>query len=269
MSVKRLHDPDQHMFVFSIRNDKWLVRRAPSEVMDDLDTALTMLRLSLREEAYFRTFDLAGTWRPGGEEFDPTSEKNRAAWNRLATQPELKPRLRAWLSRAKTVMAEYEAITRDTIWESEHIQFGEEVASLMSALYVDFVPDFASMLQYWDIGHEVQTGETIDLLLEKYGICPETEELLIARTVHGTESLVEHMFAELDEHYGGFVHSDLFRRIVTAMHAKYEAYLRKHPSRGRDERWIFLNSKNKALTEAANVILAELDARLGSLETPV
>lgn len=80
------------------------------------------------------------------------------------------------------------------------------------------------------MNHEVFQGEAITAIFDKYGLCAETEDLLICRMdkglgQHGYEQM-EHFTPALEAHYGDLAQSDFLRRLVQQNHktavARYE-----------------------------------------------
>jgi hypothetical protein len=168
------------------------------------------------------------------------------------------------------------------IFEDEMYQLGQVAVSTLAMTDIRFVPHYIRFLKSWDLGHEVMQSQDIEQIFSAHGICPETEELLYVRAVetgYGTGQ-IEVLFPVLQAHYGDFTKSDLFRKIVRALHAKdrawrveeheeYLARLAKNPDakpRLLSERYIFSYCPSApALEEAAKRLLEEFDMEAGPL----
>lgn len=111
-------------------------------------------------------------------------------------------------------------VTVTGLWETEQVQFGEPLVTLLALHDRRFVPDYTRLLAQWDMDHEVLQFEVIKLIVNKYGVCPETEDLLYCRAIRNPGQngydQIEDLFPVLQRAYGDFTQSLLFGRIVEA-----------------------------------------------------
>jgi len=90
----------------------------------------------------------------------------------------------------------------------------------MALLDVSFVPAYTRLLRQWDMLSEVMQGPAIDLMIQRHGICPEIEELLVARVAENpgqaSNDQLEELMPTLDEAYGSYAGSALEQRIKSS-----------------------------------------------------
>ncbi len=113
-------------------------------------------------------------------------------------------------------------VTVTGLWETQQVQFGEPLITLLALHDRRFVPLYTRLLAQWDMDHEVQQFEVIKLIVNTYGMCPETEDLLFCRAVtnpgqQGYDQ-IEDLFPLLQQAFGDFTQSALFERIVEAVY---------------------------------------------------
>ena len=148
----------------------------------------------------------------------------------------------------------------EALYESEEAQLGEPALSALAMRYPAFLHTYSRFLDLWDLDHGVHHSEMISFFLKIHGVCPEIEAILMKMVTKygGDGDLIEHNARPfLEEIYGDFPESDLFRRMVTEMHADCGI-----PSNPSEKRYIFNYTPSwPELGEKAKTLLAELDAK--------
>ncbi|MCJ2045411.1 hypothetical protein MKK58_12860 [Methylobacterium sp. J-078] len=240
--------------VLSIRNSGTHV-----ETIKDLHKALAKIASSLgKESLYYRAIDLSGTWRSGEEEFNPWAPPNISAWADLARHPETLNDLRAWLEDVERLLLRHLAEEDTSILEAEEVLLGEVPLSILAVMHLDFVPLYTRFLDVWQDQNGPQQGSIVQEIVEAHGRSKEVEDLLFKLVVYmsGDGDLIEYNLRKnLEQLYGNFSQSELFRRMVEAMHARGSEL---QDSTGK--RYIFSYLPGwPELTVAAETILAELD----------
>lgn len=258
MAISIRVEPDHSLLVLNVAKRSLLPGRRLDRIVDGLFEALAIIRNRLEESefAYFG-LDVARSHRKG-REFTPASVETALVWKELGEEKHLHDRLKAWLADLADLYVfargEYEEL-----FESETYQLGELGASLLAMSDIAFVPGYARLVALFDPGHNVHCDETIDEILEAHGFCAETEELLIAWSVDFERApLLRQLLPQLEHHYGDFVASSLFERMVTALYKKDKVeWNAAYPSRP----YVFEASfGNSALDESAKHIVAKLEA---------
>ncbi len=256
MSLVPLYDERQMTLVLSIQECVTV-----QDKMASLHQALLEIsKKSADNSIYFWAIDLAGTWKIGDDEFDPWSESNLNAWIDLAKCKDSLDPLRAWLNHLEKILLLRRKEERAPLWESDVTLFGEVALSVLAIMYLDFVPFYARFLDAWDGENSRQRDSTIQEIVASHGRCPEIEKLIFDLIFHdGIDGdLINYSLrSDLENMYGDFTKSDLFRRIIEAIHAAGADW------QDNEGNWaIFRYTPSwPELKEKAEEILAELDAK--------
>lgn len=164
-------------------------------------------------------------------EIDPWSEEIIQFWTLVGAKPQFHDLAKNWLANAESLLAQAVNIpARYDLWEYDEVQFAEPAIATLALSDVSFVPYYTKLLGLWDMEHEVTQRETIKAIFDKYGVCPETEDLMICRMDKGFgqwgDDNMEHFYPALEAHYGDLTQSDFLRRMVLQSHksavAQYE-----------------------------------------------
>jgi len=201
---------------------------------------------------------------PEGE-YNPWEAQRLDFWLSAFKAPHLHQRIKDWFVRLEEVLEQIKGYKRSTegLWEDEYTQFCEPLISYLANCDIEFVPYYTRLLRRWDLMHEVKQLEVIDAIFRKFGACAETEELLYCRVVEteGQHEIdqVEKLFPFLQEEYGDFTKSLLFRRMVARWHAK-ELELRTETANAWNsaEWFIFKGCSHKELEDGAKRILDDV-----------
>jgi hypothetical protein len=285
MPIEVNFDPRHLHLVLSVGSKSLLPGRRGDQTVDKLFEAIQIIRDRMGDKKiYYLCLDICSNHRKG-EEFTAWTKPAVASWVRIARDRRLRERLKQWLTELEKLLIEANSSAgRSTggLWEGEETQLGEVAASAFAAADVTFVSFYARLLKVWDTSHEVMQGDTIDSIIENHGICAETEELLYARAVetgYGVDQ-IGGLFPILQEHYGDFTKSSLFRKIVETLHARDRAWrvkehekfvelLARNPKAKPNvlsERNLFVYWRNiPQLKQAADRLLEELDTTAGPL----
>lgn len=165
-------------------------------------------------------------------EIDPWSSETIEFWTHVGANPKYHDLAKNWLNEvAALFIYADETGARYDILEYDEAQFAEPAASILAVSDVSFVPYYTKLLGLWDMGHEVSQLDTINAIFDKYGVCPETEELMICRMdvgigQYGIDNM-EHFYPALEERYGDLAQSDFLRRMVLRLHKSEAALYRK------------------------------------------
>lgn len=247
---------DKYTLVLSIRND-----RADNAEICDLDEALATISDSLEDKSlFFRALDLSGEWRSGSGDFDPWNSDNLRAWAILSSRSTALPGLHKWLGEVENLLRRHLAEKYTPIWESGEVLFGEIPLSILAVSNLEFVPVYTNFIDVWgDINTQRQYSIVAEIV-QTHGRCSEVENLLLKLVAYkgGDGDLIEYVLrSELEKLYGDFPKSELFRLMVMTMNARGSEL---QDSTGK--RYIFNYMPSwPELTDAAQTILAELDAR--------
>lgn len=256
MTVESIYDEDALMLVLSIRSSC-----LTDETTADLNTALAIISDSLSDNSlYYRAVDLSGTWRAGEDEFNPWDAANVDAWVEVAGRPTSLTGLRSWLADLRKLLARHQSEKHTSIWEAEEVQLGEVPLSVLAIAHLEFVPIYADFLDVWDNMNAGQQSSVVTEIVQAHGHYSEVEDLLVKLVAYkgGDSDLIEYALRpELEKLYGDFSKSALFRRMVETMHARGSEL---QDSTGKRYIFSYLPSWPE-LSEAAQVVLAELDAR--------
>ncbi|QDC08163.1 hypothetical protein FHY55_02400 [Oceanicola sp. D3] len=221
MTIRTIEDAGKHQFVVGIRQSGFWPRTQAFRLMDDLEAALPVLHRALdaANHYYFALDPTDGAWREEDSAFDPwASPHSLAIWKRLARTRDLHARLEAWLLEVERMMA---FSLFDGMYESETCHFCEPLISTLALSNPRFVPHYARFMRHWDMSREQRQRDTIDQIVRRHGITPETEDLLFTRVVQAPgktgEAQVEGLMDVLNRAYGDFMTSPLYRRIFDAL----------------------------------------------------
>lgn len=106
----------------------------------------------------------------------------------------------------------------DAYWEDETTGFGEPLVTLLALEDRRLVDAYRRLMNQWDMHHEFQQLEVIELIVRTHGIGLETEQLLYDRATisigQNGEEQIAALMPLLDQAYGSFTESSLFERIV-------------------------------------------------------
>lgn len=270
MPVKIVLEEDHLQLVLSIKPRGLLPGQKLDHTVDQMFEALEIIRNRVSDgDIYYFTIDIANA-HSAGEEFVPWHDGAVPRWGAIAREARLHSRLQQWLSAVEDLIVSTDATAgRSTagIWEHDETQFGEPAASVFALAHRSFIPFYTRLLKVWDLDHEVHQSEAIDAIVRTHGICPETEDLLVARACAGYgQGQIEDLFPYLQEQYGDFSNSALFRRMVQECHARDRAWRQSMPGKNLADRQIFNYCPSApVLKEKAAAILKELDALAGPL----
>lgn len=252
MAIKNIHDSDMLMLVVSVQNDG-----SVDKTLEDLDAALDCIVDSMSDEnIWFCSIDLSGKWRLGQGEFEPMGEDNVLAWCQFVADETVLPSLERWVARQEKMLID--AGEFKPIHESEDVQLCETAISCLAMKHLSFVPVYTRFLDLWDLEHGVHQNGIIAHLLKMHGQCAEVEDLLVKMVVKygGDGDLIQYDARPfLEEVYGDFPASKLFRRMVEEVH--------ENAAGGEDssgERYIFNYTPGwPEIGAAADTIWAELN----------
>jgi hypothetical protein len=283
MPVKTVFEQSALQLVVSLFPTASSQEEALDQTVDQLFEALQVIRGQLmNKDIYHFAIDICGS-HEGGDEFDPWSDEAIPAWSQIAVHSRLHGRLEQWLSEVEKLIAEANSGVRSngSVWELDEYQLGEVAACAFALVSRNFVPFYVRLLKVWDLDHMSHLPEAIEAIVKRHSICPEIEELLFELETSGYgHGQAEALFPYLQEQYGDFPNSPLFRRMVETLHAKdlawrisaHENYLERLAKDSNakptnlSKRHIFAYCPSApALTEAANRLLAELDLSAGPL----
>lgn len=264
MPVKTVFEQSSRQWVISVTPSPG----SPDETVDQLFEALEITRERLSDKnAYYYAIDIRGS-HTSGEEYAPWSDEAIAAWAQVATDSRLHSRLQEWLSCVENLIIEADAAKRSTasLWEIDEVQFGEPAACAFALINRSFIPFYARLLSVWDLDHEVHQAEAIEAIVKQHGICPETEQLLIARASgYGLDQL-DDLTPYLEEVYGDFPNSAFFRRMIEAFYTKDRSWRQSMKGKNLPDGSILDHWPTApALKARAVEIWTELDAAAGPL----
>jgi hypothetical protein len=243
---------------------------SPEDTVDQLFEALEITREKLSDKnAYFFALDIIGS-HTSGEEFTPWTDEAIGAWAQVAANTRLQARLQEWLSKIERLIIEADNTAKRStasLWEIDEVQFGEPAACAFALVNRSFVPFYTRLLGVWDLDHEVHQGEAVEAIVKQHGICPETEQLLVARATsgYGLEQ-IEDLTPYLEEVYGDLPNSAFFRSMVEAFYTKDRSWRQSMKGKNLPDGNILDHWPTApALKAKAVEIWAELDAAAGPL----
>lgn len=241
MQIENIYFKDSCQQIMHITYEAQTQPAKVAEVLDGLDHFLAKTRddISGDERVYYYGYTvrnlapsptflrrITGKARqPESErEIDPWAEQTIQFWKDAARETALHQRIKKWLDDAADLIAYADTLRHHTasLWEYDTTQLGEAEATTLALIDVTFVPKYTALLRVWDLEHEVTQYDTINAIFGKYGICPETEDLLVCRMAENSgqheDDNLAHWLPTLEEHYGPFTKSRLFQRIVAQCH---------------------------------------------------
>jgi hypothetical protein len=257
----------------------------PEIVVDYLFEALEIIRQRLRDDK--RTMyeklktkfviDISRSYIVGRLYDYPYFEEPLAAWKTLAKHRFLHDRLKDWVVKLEALVAEATPKRNENaVYESGESQLGEVGLRALALTDKSFVPFYVRMLKVWNSVHAergIFIDDVIGEIVGKYGLCPETEQLIECAYSPAWRYDENELPRLLKNFRKDLPNYPLFRRIVathneffaTEYREEYRAImdrLRKNPNApiaGRAaERWLF--DSFSGIRVDADIVLAELDA---------
>lgn len=264
MPISVIHEPEHGQLVLCVGKHLLLPEQRLDQIVDGLFEALEFIRARLpdRERLYFG-LDVAGTHQIGSE-FEPATVEAAKVWGKLASERRLHERLKDWLDELESLHAYAKGLNNQSdLWESDYWPLGAIAGIMLAAADLTFVRSYARIVGHFDSEHSVQTDHMLDEIIEVHGYCPEIEDLLIAWAIDGEKSgYFQSLLPQLEQHYGDFLASEFFRRMVEAQFRKErkdrQEWQPKYPGDTYKSDVIF---GHKELDERATSIIAELQAR--------
>jgi hypothetical protein len=298
MPVRIAFEKSDDQYVVSLPRQGLLIRRGPDRTLDLLFEALAVIEKKIEEDCRaFYAIDLNGEHKTGDnflfdscpfsyDDDGATWARYRDSWlvtvKKLA-QPRFHGRVEQWLEKAAQLVRKANSLGGDGLWETNELKFAEIPAFSFAIADRKFVPAYTRLLRLWDCDHEVLQPECIDKIIEKHGICPETEDLLFARVAEQSQvDLLDFFYPVLQEAYGDFLGSSLFHRMVESEYNRrridYAAYykerlehLKKYPKASPPREFQLLPSamfehvKIPGIRDAEERLLCELHAAAAPL----
>ncbi len=166
-------------------------------------------------------------------EVDPWSESTVRFWTLVGANPAFHDLAKKWLNSVESIIAfaNDAPSTGEGVWEYDEAALAEPAISVLALMDVSFVPYYTRLLALWDMEHEVNQGDTINEIFDKYGVCPETEDLLICRMNEGYGqdgiSNLEYFYPALEAHFGDLRRSEFLHRMVVHAHIRAVAWYEK------------------------------------------
>src|SRR5262245_32933126 len=178
-----------------------------NDVFNELNIALTKIQEKIGDEGpSFFLIDIAVKGAPRTlAEFNPYEPGDPYLgshncwqtfcppfWNNASTNLQSRRRIIEWIGRLEETLrlAETRSLATDSLWEHDETQFGEPLVTHLSLFDVQFVPLYTRLLRLWDISHAVHQDEAVTEIVNRHGITPETEELILCYTeVTGSDEL--------------------------------------------------------------------------------
>lgn len=212
-----------------------------------------------------------------GSERNPWKAVCPEFWIAACQFPSLHDRICAILNKIEHLLVTSRAGSgRESLGEGDTTAFAEPLVSLLALQDLRFVDAYRRLMNQWDMQHEVDQLEIIDLIVRTHKMCSETEELLYDRATTSAGqngvSQIEELYPTLQQAYGAFTESLLFQRIINRLHAedmeeRQEAFVlykdrasrMPNPVPPRRSPPPFHYSDNTDLKTAAEAMFAELD----------
>jgi hypothetical protein len=166
-------------------------------------------------------------------EVDPWSEGTVQFWALVGANPQFHDLAKNWLNSVEALLAYANEAPSSTmgVWEYDETQFAEPAIATLVFSDVSFVPFYTKLLGLWDMKHEVFQVKAINAIIDKYGLCPETEDLIICRMVEGFGQLgdenMEYFYPALEAHYGDLAQSEFLHRMISRQHKAAVAWCEK------------------------------------------
>lgn len=266
-----LHENDG-MLVIHIHGEINNTDTSVEDTLAKLEDSLLTIRNNLdSKDIFYIALDILGTWTPEQGEFNAWDNGNEGFWVNIAKRPNLHDRAHAWLDAIEDMQKAKHANQVQTVWEDELTQLPEVAVTVLARNHVSFVPRYADFLRIWDMDHEVHQSKTIADLVERYGICPATEDLIRARVTgngigqHGHEQFDE-LLPKLRQQFDDFAMLEFFKSIVILRYQEeydfWETQWKKTGQKRKTE-IEFVEALPFELREDALRIVAELEAASG------
>jgi len=178
-----------------------------NDVFDELNIALTQIQEKIgKPEHWYFLIDIVAEGAPATlAEFDPYGPGECCLgshnpwqtfcppfWMNAGKNPQSRRRIIEWIGGLEETLrlAEARALSTSSLWEDDETQFGEPLLTHLSLVDVQFVPSYTRLLRLWDMSHEVHTGGAVVEIVNRHGIRPETEELILCYTeITGSDEL--------------------------------------------------------------------------------
>lgn len=161
-----------------------------------------------------------------GSERNPWKALCPEFWLAACQFPSLHDQICATLNKIEHMLAAAKLArsSEEGLFEDDTTAFGEPLVSLLALQDLRFVDAYRRLMNQWDMNHEVDQFEVIDLIVRTHKMCPETEQLLYDRATisagQNGESQIEDLYPTLQQAYGAFTGSLLFKRIINWLHAQ-------------------------------------------------
>lgn len=282
MASQFLSDQRYGQVVYSVNGHDITTQQGLRAALAEMIALLGQIEELLKERNinYFG-LDPTGNWRPDQGMFDPWQEDGVGFWAAIAADSGLRKDAMVWFDAVTALIKRSEKLQSwsESLWECDTSQLGEFGAAVCAIQDLAFVPVYTQFLRLWDMDHEVNQSETISMIVQKHGLCPETEDLLYTRCVdaqgQGGFTELEGASDLLEDKYDNLAEAPLLRKIASAIHAEiyegrrneWERYVSKEIARPARivDRGYFGRSDSSKLHEAATRIVAELDAAAGPM----
>jgi hypothetical protein len=229
---------------------------ALEDTLTKLEDSLLIIRNNLdSKDIFYIALDILGTWTPEQGEFNAWNNGNEDFWVNVAKRPNLHDRAHAWLDAIEDIQKAKHTKRVQTVWEDELTQLPEVAVTALARNHLGFVTRYADFLRIWDMDHEVHQSKAITELVERYGICPATEDLIRARVTgngigqHGDEQFDE-LLTELRQHFDNFAMSEFFKSVVILRYQEEYDF--------RETQWKRTGQKRKTEIEFVEVLPFEL-----------
>jgi hypothetical protein len=248
MSVTFEHVESQMLFEGRINITELSSEEQAGRVIDDYDAALDAIADKMNSETIFN-FGIAVSIKRGlikilepgialrairvmaknkahCSERNPWKTVSPEFWLVACQFPSLHDRIWTTLNKIEHMLAaaSLAGSGRADLREDETTAFAEPLVTLLALQDRRFVDAYRRFMNHWDMDHEVDQFDLIDLIVRTHKICAETERLLYDRATisagQNGEPQIEDLYPILQHAYGAFTESSLFQRIVTWLHAK-------------------------------------------------
>jgi len=121
-------------------------------------------------------------------------------WTNASKNPQFRRRIMEWIDRLEETLklAETRDLSTAGLWEHDETQFGQPLLTHLALSDVQFVPEYTRFLRLWEMSHQVNMGEAVVEMVDRHGITPETEALILCYTEvsdgdeHGLLELIGH-----------------------------------------------------------------------------
>lgn len=281
--IEEIFDEDELKLTVRVHLQDIDSENSISDAFEHLDQAMSQIVKKLGDsEIYsFAIAIRADGFEPESGEFDPYDEGGATLsvehpwtgfcprfWTNALKYDKTRERVMKWTTRIENILKTIDRYGRSTesLWEDDETQFGEPLLTHLALSDVALVPSYTKVLKLWDLGHEVEQNGEIAAIVDKHGICPETEDLIYTRVIlnpgqRGLD-LLRVVFPLLQSVYGDATQSKLFRQMVVT------EYAQQIIARGIDDvsfdNGLLKYGDDEAIVDGARQIYAELDAIAGA-----